>query len=257
MARALPSLAAFLTTVLVAPSCVHRAPVHPRAAEEIVRGYGHLKAGDAERAEIAFEHALAFDPEIPEALNGLGVVARRRGRNGEARRRFEQAISAKPDFAEARTNLGETLFATGDAVAAIAEFERALAIDPDLADARMNLARALVRRGLDAPPHRAAAFARARRELLHCLESDERRAAAHHDLGFLEFHAGRFAEAERSYRRAAELAPSAEALHGLCISLVRLDRCGEGAKACERCLEASPAAERCRTSLRGARACAR
>jgi Flp pilus assembly protein TadD len=73
----------------------------------------------------------------------------------------------------------------------------------------------------------------------------------------MDFVEGRFDRAEASYRRASELAPgSPEALHGLCISLVRLGRCDEGARACEACLAASPSADACRKSLRGARACA-
>ena len=67
---------------------------------------------------------------------------------------------------------------------------------------------------------------------------------------------GRFDRAERGYRRAAELAPrSHEAWHGLCLSLVRLGRCAEGARACEACLAIAPGADACRTSLRGALAC--
>jgi tetratricopeptide (TPR) repeat protein len=246
---------AALPLLLAALSCAHRPPLHPRASEQLRRGYAHLAAGDPERAEVAFAHALEFDPEIPEALNGLGVVARSEGRLEDARARFEQALGVDPSFAEGHANLGETLLALGRPGAARAEMEAALRIDPDLADARQNLARALLREGLDHPEGRGPLWALARREYLHLLESDPKRASAHHDLAFMDFTAGRFERAEGGYRRSAELAASPEALHGLCLSLVRLDRCEEGARACARCLEAFPDAERCRTSLRGARAC--
>lgn len=237
-------------------ACTGRAAVHPRAAEEVVRGYRHLEAGDAERAEVAFEHALEFRPDLPEALNGLGIVARARGDLARARARFERAIRLDGDFAEGHANLGETLLALGRPRPAEAELRAALRIDPDLADARQNLARALVQRGLASAAERGVHWARARRELLHLLETDAGRAAAHHDLAFLDYAEGRFDRAEAGYRRAAELAPSShEALHGLCVSLVRLGRCAEAARACERCLEVAPAADACRTSLRGARAC--
>ncbi len=235
--------------------CAAPAAIHPRAAEELRRGYGYLAAHDAERAEVAFDHALAFDPELPEALNGLGVVARGRGDLAGARRRFERAIRLDADFAEGHANLGETLLAEEHAADAEAELRAALRIDPDLADARQNLARALLRRGLDAPD-RAELWARARREYLHLLESDPGRAAAHHDLAFMDYAEGRYARAETGYRRAAELAPAShEALHGLCVALVRLGRCAEAVRACERCLASAPGADACRTSLRGARAC--
>jgi Tfp pilus assembly protein PilF len=238
-------------------ACAGRSSIHPRAAEELHRGWAHLGAGDPERAEVAFEHALEFRPDLPEGHNGLGVVARTREDLPAARARFERAVRLAPDFAEGHANLGETFLAMGRAGAAEAELRAALRIDPDLADARQNLARALVARGLAADgAARREHWRRARRELLHLLESEPLRAAAHHDLAFLDYSEGRFARAEAGYRRAAELAPgSREALHGLCVSLVRVGRCAEGARACERCLEASPGADACRTSLRGARAC--
>ena len=251
-----PALAVRLLPAALLAACAGRAAVHPRAAEELRRGYGYVAGSDLERAEVAFEHALEFDPDLPEALNGLGIVARARDDLDGALRRFERAVRIDPDFAEGHANLGEALLAKGRLGPAVHELERALRVDPDLADARQNLARALLRRGLEDRAAREGAWRRARREYLHLLESEPGRAAAHHDLGFMDFLEGRFARAEVSYRRAAELAPrSHEALHGLCISLVRLGRCDEGAQACESCLAAAPGAEACRTSLRGALAC--
>jgi tetratricopeptide (TPR) repeat protein len=243
--------------LLAAAGCVPRPGVHPRAAEEVVRGYRYSGAGDLERAEIAFEHALAFNPDFPEAENGLGVVARTRGELEAARRRFERAVRLAPDFAEGHANLGETLLALERPRPAEAELRAALRIDPDLADARQNLARTLLRRGLEAGADRATLWRRARREYLHLLEAEPGRAAAHHDLAFMDYAQGRFAEAERGYRRASELEPhSRDALHGLCASLVRLGRCAEAARACEACLVAAPGADACRTNLRAALACA-
>jgi Tfp pilus assembly protein PilF len=242
-------------------ACLLACPVpprlHPRSAEEVSRGYRYLADGDTERAEVAFRHALAFDPDFPEGENGLGLVARLRGDLPAARRAFERAISLRPDFAEAHANLGELLLAGGAGQEAEERLRAALAIDPDLADARQNLARALLWRGLAGGEDRAACLAAARREVLHLLEADPDRAAAHQDLAFLDYSEGRFERAERSYRRAAELAPaSEEAQHGLCISLVRLGRCAEGAAACQACLALAPASPRCGRSLAGARACA-
>jgi Tfp pilus assembly protein PilF len=237
-------------------SCAGRSSIHPRAAEQLHRGWSYLEAGDAERAEVAFEHALEFRPDLPEALNGLAVVARTRGDLEVARGHLERAVRLAPDFAEGHANLGETLLAMGRSRAAESELRAALKIDPDLAAARQNLARALVARGLASERDRGAAWRDARRELLHLLESDPRRAAAHHDLAFIDYSEGRYARAEAGYRRAVDLAPeSHEALHGLCISLVRLARCAEAVRACERCLALSPGAGACRTSLGGARAC--
>jgi Tfp pilus assembly protein PilF len=249
-----PLLRAALPAILCA--CAGRGALHPRAAEELARGWSWLERGDPERAEVAFEHALEFRPDLPEALNGLGVVARTRSDLSAARARFERAVRVAPDFAEGHANLGETLLALGRPDAAEAELRAALRVDPDLADARQNLARALVGRGLASPEARRAHWPRARRELLHLLETDPLRPAAHHDLAFLDYSEGRYARAEAGYRRAAELAPgSHEALHGLCLSLARLARCAEAARACEACLAIAPGSQPCRTSLRGAKTC--
>jgi len=237
-------------------ACAGRARLQPRAAEELARGWSYLEAGDPERAEVAFEHALEFHPDLPEALNGLGVIARTREDLAAARARFERAVRLAPAFAEGHANLGETLLCLGRPEAAEAELRAALRVDPDLADARQNLGRAFIARGLASAQARREHWARARRELLHLLESEPLRAAAHHDLAFMDYSEGLFERAEAGYRRAAELAPqSHEALHGLCISLVRLGRCAEAVRACEKCLEVRPGAAACRTSLRGARAC--
>jgi Flp pilus assembly protein TadD len=250
---ALPCLATVVLTLLACPVPPR---LHPRAGEEVSRGYQHLAHGDPERAEVAFEHALAFDPDFPEGENGLGVVARLHGDYPQARRHFTRALSLRPDFAEAQANLGEVLLMLGDADAGEAELRSALAVNPDLGDARQNLARSLLRRGLAPGGARGDAFAAARRELLHLLEAEPDRGWAHHDLAFLDYEEGRYAEAERGYRRAAALLPSSvEALHGLCISLARVGRCGEAVDACGRCLAVKPGTSECARSLAGARTC--
>ncbi len=252
-----PRRAVLLAVLLLAAACAGRSAAHPRANEQVLRGYGWIAKEDLERAGIAFEHALQFDPELPEAMNGLGIVARMREDLGTARARFERAVHVDPDFAEGHANLGETLLAMGRDDLAVAALARALSIDPDLADARQNLARALLRRGLAPGGDRAKEWGRARREYLHLLETDAGRAAAHGDLAFMDYTLGKYEDAERGYRRAAELEPrSRDALHGLCVSLVRLGRCAEAVAPCERCLEAAPGADACRVNLRGARSCA-
>ncbi len=100
-------------------ACAPRLAVHPRAAEEVERGYRYLGGGDPERAEIAFAHALEFDPDFPEALNGLGIVERSRDRLDDAQRRFERAVRLAPDFAEGHANLGELLLARARPAASV------------------------------------------------------------------------------------------------------------------------------------------
>jgi Flp pilus assembly protein TadD len=253
---AVPDRLAAPLALLLAAGCLASPVVHPRAAEELRRGYAHLGAGDAERAEVAFEHALEFAPDLPEGWNGLGVVARGRQDLDEARERFAHAVHLAPGFAEGHANLGEALLALDRAGEAQEELRAALRIDPDLAAARQNLARALLHQGLAEPPRRERCWAEARREYLHLLEAVPDSPVAHADLAFMDYLTGRFAAAERGYRRAAQLAPSSERFLGHCLSLVRLGRCGEAVAACDRCLDIFPGNRACLASRRGAEACA-
>lgn len=242
--------------LLLSSGCAAPVRLQPRAAEELRRGYRFLEAGDPERADVAFAHALAFHPDLPEAWNGRGIVAEQAGDLEQAHRCFARAAAAAPDFAEARVNRGVVLSRQGRLDEAEASYREALAIDPDLAVARLDLARALLHRGLAEPRRRDELWASARRELLHLLESREEEPAAWHDLGFLELEAGQAARAEASYRRAAALQPGSEAaLHGLCLALARLSRCAEAEAECRRCLEAAPGSSACRRSLAAAQAC--
>jgi Flp pilus assembly protein TadD len=245
------------TAILLALlACAPSLRVHPRAMEEVTRGYRYLAEHDLERAEIAFAHALEFNEDIPEALNGAGVVERHRGRVDEARRWFEHAVKVAPDFAEGHVNLGEVDLVKERYEEAEQHFRAALRVDPDLMVARLNLARALLHRGRREPARRVELWAAARREYLHLLEAQPLLPEAHHDLGFMDYLSGAEERAAAEYARAVELSPRyVEALHGSCITLVRLGRCDDAARACRRCLEVDPGADRCATSLRGALAC--
>jgi tetratricopeptide (TPR) repeat protein len=246
--------AAVAAAILVA--CLPSPRVHPRVVEEVARGYEHLSRDDLERAEVAFAHALEFNPDVPEALNGAGLVERRRGRLEAARRRFARALEVAPDFAEGHVNLAELELAQGRSELAEEGFRAALRIDPDLPVARLDLARTLLHRGRADPAGRDTLWAAARREYLHLLESRPDLAEAHHDLGYMDYEAGRHARALEEYRRAAELAPrSVEALHGACVAAARLRLCEEAAAACRRCLEVAPAAAPCGQSLRALARC--
>jgi len=247
------------TAALAASALLACAPspvVHPRAAEQLRRGYQHLASRDAERAEVAFRHALEFAPDLPEGWNGLGVVARVRGDHQAARHHFTRAVRLGPAFAEGYANLGEALLADGRPEEAAEALRAALRIDPDLAAPRLNLARALLQAGLLDEARRPARWAEARREYLHLLEAEPGGAPAQADLAFMAYLSGRLEEAAGRYQQAAALEETAEARLGGCLALLALGRCQEAAPVCDRCLALAPAWPGCRAAVRATAGCA-
>ena len=249
-----------LAAALPLLSCAAPAP-HPRAVDQVRRGYQHLAAGDLERSEVAFEHALEMAPELAEARSGLGVALRAAGRASEALVQFDLALSADPDLAEAHVNRAESLAALGLPEEAEAAFADALRIDPDQVPARLDRARLLARRGATARgEERATLLLRARRDLLHALEARPDLALAHHDLGWVDWLRGDLAGAAASYERAVRLDPGMfEARLGACAARALGGPCADGAASCRRCVGAappgSPAAARCLALLDAVSGC--
>jgi tetratricopeptide (TPR) repeat protein len=245
-----------LTVATLASGCFVSRRVHPRSAAELERGYALLEAGDPERAEVAFSHALAFDPDLVEGENGLGVVARSRGELDAAIRHFERALATDHTFAEGHANLGEALLASGSLEEAERSLREALALNPDLIEARHNLGRALLRAGLARPDRRVALWSAARREYLHALETDERRAETHAELALIDFLSGLLPRAEAAWTRAAELAPRDPGhANALCLLRAAAGRCRSARVECERCGALAASTARCAPGLAALRSC--
>jgi len=237
---------------LASLGCLPKAKINQRAVDEVYKGYEYLKSEDLERAEVAFNHALEFNPDFPEAWNGLGVIEFKRNRLDGAKQQFIRAIRINHDFAEGHNNLGLVYKTKGDFGSAEDEFTVALKVNPDFLDARVNLADTLLRIGLDKPKRRKDYWARARTQYLHLLEAAPK-PSAYWGLAYMEYESKDFLAAEKDYRRAIEIEPRfMEALHGLCDSLVALHRCGEAATYCQKCLAVSPGVPECKQSLKAA-----
>jgi tetratricopeptide (TPR) repeat protein len=91
-----------------------------------------------EEAIAAYHEALAQDPALADARNGLGVIYAIQGRLDAAIVQFRAAIAQAPDAAHLRNNLGYALLLRGDDGAATV-FEDALRLDPDNERAQQNL----------------------------------------------------------------------------------------------------------------------
>jgi len=93
-------------------------------------GVIHLAAERPDQARLAHQQALAANPENCDALNQLGVMARREGRFEDAEAFYLRCLNAQPMYAHARLNLAILyelyLGRLGDALAAYQDYEQTL-----------------------------------------------------------------------------------------------------------------------------------
>jgi predicted O-linked N-acetylglucosamine transferase (SPINDLY family) len=103
----------------------------------------HHQAGRLPQAEALYRQVLAVEPEHPDALHLLGVIACQLGRAEMGVDLIRQAVALDPSFAQAYGNLGNALKDTGRLNEAIAAFRQAILLNPTLAGAHNNLGNAL------------------------------------------------------------------------------------------------------------------
>jgi tetratricopeptide (TPR) repeat protein len=110
---------------------------------------GLALAGDG-RNEESIEHlrtAVALAPTSANAVYGLGVALRLAGRTDEASREFQRALQLEPRAVSAYAQIGAMLVLRGQADEACAQFRQAVALEPKDADLRFKLGSALVLAG--------------------------------------------------------------------------------------------------------------
>lgn len=154
-------------------------------AEALALALDHHLAGRLAEAQTLYNHILDADPDQPDALHYLGVLAGQLGEHTVGLRLldralmlrpdaadmhasrayirralahtpaeaapaiadYRRAIALRPDFSEAWTDMAAPLRMSGDTNGAIAALERALAANPDLAAAAERLSPLLRERG--------------------------------------------------------------------------------------------------------------
>jgi predicted O-linked N-acetylglucosamine transferase (SPINDLY family) len=111
--------------------------------ENFQRGLSALHAGNLKEAERLLLAVTRAEPNHVPALNLLGVVLGRLGRNAEAVASYDRALAFSADSAEAWYGRGMTLLAIGRPQDAIASFDRVLAVKPDFAQVHLLRAKLL------------------------------------------------------------------------------------------------------------------
>ena len=97
--------------------------VAPDLAGVFAKGEAALRAGELDRAAVAFRKVLAADPGAAGAYANLGVIAMRRQQWGQALEMLRKAEGLAPNVAGIRLNIGLVYYRQNDFHAAIAPFE--------------------------------------------------------------------------------------------------------------------------------------
>ena len=139
----------------------------------------HQRQGRNSEAIIAYQQAIALNPQSSDAYNNLGNIYNRQGNYTQAIDCYQKAIEIKPDYAGVYNNLASIHTIKGNVSAAIECYQKAIAIKPT-AELYSNLASvykdkgdieqtlAYYRQSLKLKPDYAAAW----HNLLFCLNYD-------------------------------------------------------------------------------------
>ena len=103
--------------------------------------------GQLDEAALIYREILAAQPDQPDALHLLGVVAHQQGDNVRALDWIGRAIARNPRAAAYHANLAEVYRALGQLDRAVASGRTALQLQPNDADTANNLGNALLEQG--------------------------------------------------------------------------------------------------------------
>jgi predicted O-linked N-acetylglucosamine transferase (SPINDLY family) len=177
----------------------------PSAQETLQLAFQHHRSGQLPQAEAFCRQILAQQPDHPDALHLLGLIAHQAGRNDLAVDLIRRAIVLTPSNADAHNNLGLALKDLGRLDEAIAAHRQAIALDPTYPEAYSNLGVALKDRGqLD------DAIA----ALRQAIGLNPNLPEAHNNLGNALRDKGQLDDAIAAYRRAVALRPGYPQAHG-------------------------------------------
>lgn len=115
------------------------------------KGTAYFQAGHLLQAEAIYRQILQAEPDQPDVLHLLGMVANKDGRNELAAEMIGKAISINPVSPMYHNNLGNVFHEQGKLDAAVKCFQKALKLKPDYVLSYLNLGAVLKAQGeLDA-----------------------------------------------------------------------------------------------------------
>jgi tetratricopeptide (TPR) repeat protein len=210
----------------------------PDAAVLVKEGLEHHRAGHPAKAESCYRRALALEPNHPEALHHLGLLALQAGKHEMALAIFKDALSASPSNPALLNSVAAVLARTNCGDAALEYLQQARRVAPDFAptyhalgvilqrQGKIAEAEETLRTGLERQPHHpemltnlGALYVQQRRDgealalFDRALQASPRFAPAEINRGALLERQGRKAEAEAAYGRAVEFDPESAQAH--------------------------------------------
>lgn len=188
------------------------------------------RRGERARASGLLQSVLKTDPDQPDALQLLGMIARQSGDSEGAAALYRRSLRANPTQPHVQNNLGNALLALGRRGEAIEAYCAALALMPDYGDARTNLGIAYLASG------RAE---KAREALEQAIQLDADNAKAWLALGQALRALERLPEAVKALVTAAALRPQhVPTLHNLAVALRLSGEAARAAPLLEKCAKA-------------------
>ncbi|NYZ15442.1 tetratricopeptide repeat protein [Azospirillum sp. RWY-5-1] len=193
-----------------------RGPAPPGGGQALTTAVAHHQTGRLAEAEAGYRAVLRTQPNHPDALHLLGVLAIQSGKPAVAVDLIRKAIARNGRAAAYHDNLGSALAAGGNHKDAANAHAQALRLQPDFAQARFNLGNALQAMGSSGRAAAALAGALA-------LRPDYGKAWYNHGNALRAL--GRTEAAVAAYRHATALLPDlAEAHNNLGDALAALGR---------------------------------
>jgi tetratricopeptide (TPR) repeat protein len=113
----------------------------------LVEALAHHQAGRLSEAATLYQNVLAAEPENPDALYLLGILARQAQQPETAIKLIRQAIGLRDGVAQFHNHLGAALLDIGEKGEAKKAFMRALQLEPRYLDALLNLGNLLAASG--------------------------------------------------------------------------------------------------------------
>jgi tetratricopeptide (TPR) repeat protein len=105
----------------------------------LVEGANLQQTGQFAAARVKYASILARQPNNPDALHLLGILAHQEGENERAAALIERAIISNGEHPDYHTSLGVVLAVLGRGEEAKASLEKALCLRPDHAEAQRHL----------------------------------------------------------------------------------------------------------------------